>query len=347
MSYIEFIHTLPKAERHLHLEGALPWSEIRKRSDNALPKTPLWWDDNFRFSDFTDFLQNMRICIENRLLNVDDYHLAARQIFRRLAKQNVRYVEISFGARHPVNAGIPLNDIATAVKEAAPDNLTTIVYCGLNREASIEDSQRFAAAIFAANQIDGIDLHGDETRQTPHPFVNIFAEAQERNLLIKAHAGELMGAQSVWDALDFLGVRQIEHGTTAVTDSNLLNRLAREDITVDMCVSSNVKLRVVDNVKQHPIRQFLQRGINVTINTDDPTLFGKSLTEEMYLLVEKLDFTLPELAQLQTNAFRTAAMPESQRQAILQEIETITRQHTTVGLFTKPFAMNRYAVGLG
>ena len=141
--------------------------------------------------------------------------------------------------------------------------------------------------------------------------------------MTKAHAGELASAASVWEALNHLGVKRIEHGTRAIEDPALVEHLASEGITLDLCPTSNWKLRVVDKLAAHPIKTFFDSGIPITVNTDDPTFFGGSLNEELSLLVDTLDFSRPQVAEIEKNAFRVATMPDDKRAAILQEIDLL------------------------
>ncbi len=144
--------------------------------------------------------------------------------------------------------------------------------------------------------------------------------------MVKAHAGELSGATSVWDALEYLKVNRIEHGTRAIEDQALVDYLADHDITLDMCPTSNLKLRVVDKLDAHPIKTLFQRGVCVTVNTDDPTFFGCSLTGELHTLVDQMSFTLADLVELERNAFRAARLDDHERAAILTELDALVAE---------------------
>ena len=326
MQTTEFITMLPKAELHLHLEGALPWEMVRAYATEPLPDRPAWWEEDFLFDDFTDFQAVMRLCYNQILTSVDNYHQAAGYIFRNLAEQNVRYVEISFGAGILLRQELDFPEVIAAIKAAAPPDMTVIVYGGLARNQTLPLSDPLIESVLNATNLDGLDLHGDERLGQPAPFADIFAQARLRGLETRAHAGELTGPQTISDTLDYLQVNRIEHGTSAIHDEALMTRLANERVTLDMCPTSNLKLQAVSSLTEHPIRTFHQRGIPVTVNSDDPTAFGSSLTDELHLLVDQLDFTLADLAQLQINAFQVAKMPEDKRAAMLAEIEQLVTQ---------------------
>ncbi|MFQ5575696.1 MAG: adenosine deaminase [Anaerolineae bacterium] len=322
MDVAEFVNALPKAELHLHLEGALPWAMTRAHSPHPLPDTPEWWADEFRFENFDFFKQAIALCYKHILTGLDRYRQAAGTVFDGLAGQNVRYVEISFSVDWATAQELAINDVAAAIKRAAPSSMAVRVFGGLSREEPPTNNSLLDAVLGAAN-LDGLDLHGDETVQGPAPFADIFAQARQNGLMTKAHAGELVGPRSVADTLDLLRVTRIEHGTTAVHDAALMARLADEAITLDMCPWSNVRLRVVNRLADHPILEFHRRGIPVTINTDDPTLFGTSLTHELLSLVSQLRFSLADLAAVQANAFRAAAIPAATRAGLLAEIDDL------------------------
>jgi len=316
----EFIQALPKAELHLHLEGAVPWELARARSPE-LPPTPPWWSDGFVFTDFAiDFAQAMRSCFHPVLRTAGDYAEVARLIFAGLAAQNVRYAELSFSPRYALGRGIAAADVARAIKRAAPPGLAVAVFAGLSREVPAGLDDPVVRGILAADELDGLDLHGDERRSGAAPFAAIFAAAGARGLALRAHAGELAGAASVAETLDALAVRRIEHGVTAAGDPALIERLIAEEVTLDLCPTSNVKLGVTPALEAHPIGELHRRGVRVTVSTDDPTIFGCSLAGELRALHYRLGFSLADLAQLQVNAFRVSRMPPDARVAAEREI---------------------------
>jgi adenosine deaminase len=315
-----FIAALPKAELHLHIEGAVPWELARARNP-ALPPIPPWWDDAFVFHDFAvDFAQAMRACYLPVLRTVDDYAQVAAMVLADLAAQNVRYAELSFSSRYLAQQGLAVADVARAIKQAAPAGIVVLVYAGISREQLYPLDDPLVQAILAAPELDGLDLHGDERRCGATPYAAVFAAAGERGLRLKAHAGELAGAGAVAETLDALGVTRIEHGVTAAGEPALVERLIAEEVTLDMCPTSNVKLGAVPSLAEHPIHLLHRRGVRVTVNTDDPTIFGCSLTDELQLLVDRLGFSLVDIAQLQTNAFRVARLPQAIRAKILAEV---------------------------
>jgi adenosine deaminase len=299
----EFVRALPKAELHLHLEGAVPWTLVRAQLGD-LPPRPAWWAENFRFDDFTQFRGVMQTCMSS-LLDLRGYGAAAGAIFRDLAAQNVRYVEISFDIVRALDRGLQIADVARVVKGATPPGLVTRVFAAFSQHKPDRTPPEITRAVLRAPDLDGISLHGDETVQSTDQFVAAFAGARERGLLTKAHAGELMGPASVVAVLDRLGVRRIEHGVRAVEDPAVVDRLV------------------------HPLAHLHTRGVRVTINTDDPTAFGRTLTEELVSVIDDLGIAPAEVARMQANAFAVAAMPADAREAALAEIVALAREIET------------------
>ncbi|HEU4367627.1 MAG TPA: adenosine deaminase family protein [Methylomirabilota bacterium] len=325
MRTAEFIRALPKAEVHLHFEGAVPWAMVRAHSRGALPEHPAWWADGFRFEDFKQFRLASQTCLES-LVDVAAYHRAAEAVFGGLRAQNVRYTEVSFDAVRLAAQELPFTDVIDAIKRGAPPGLTVRVFGAFAYHKHDTTPEDVIAATLNQANLDGISLHGDETVRSTARFADVFAEARHKRLLTKAHAGELSGPASITSALDLLGVRRIEHGVRAIEDEALVERLAADGVTLDMCPWSNVRLAVVRDLTAHPIRRLHARGVRVTVSTDDPTVFGRSLSEELASLVDDLGFALPEVAQLQSNAFAVAAMPADARAAVQRELDALVAE---------------------
>jgi adenosine deaminase len=321
----EFIHALPKAELHLHLEGAIPWAIVRAHGGDGLPATPPWTAEGFRFADFTAFRDAVQGCMDC-LVDARSYGVVAAAIFDGLCAQNVRYVELSFDIVRALDRGVALADIAAAIGAAVPAGLAVRVFAAFSQHKADRTSPEVVARVLATPGVHGVSLHGDETTRNTPRFAAAFADARRRGLLTKAHAGELLGPASVADALDRLDVRRIEHGVRAIEDAALVRRLAAEAITLDVCPWSNVRLGVVRDLATHPIRRLREAGVRITVNTDDPTIFGRTLTQELVSLVDDLGFSPAEAGRLQANAFAVAAMPAAARAAVLGEIDALVRE---------------------
>jgi adenosine deaminase len=319
MPTTDFIRAVPKAELHLHFEGAVPWAMVRAHAGATVPDRPAWWAADFRFGAFTQFREAARACLPC-LTGLSAYGAAAATILGDLHAQNVRYVEISLDVVRLAAQPLALDDVVSVIKAAAPAGLTARVIAAFAYHKAGRTPGDVVDAVLRSPVVDGIDLHGDETRETTARFADVFRTARARGLITKAHAGELAGPPSIVRALDALGVRRIEHGLRAVKDDALMDRLAAESVTLDLCPWSNVKLGIVADLPTHPIGRLHARGVPVTISTDDPTLFGRSLTAELAALVDEAGLAVEDVARMQANAFRVAVMPEDARAAALREI---------------------------
>ena len=309
----DLLRALPKAELHLHFEGAVPW---------PLPGRPAWWADDFRFGDFTRFREAARACLTS-LTSLPAYGAAAAVIFRDLRAQNVRYVEISLDVVRLAEQALRLNDVVAVIKAAAPVGLVVRVIAGFSYHKAERTPGDVIDAVLGSPVVDGVDLHGDESRESTVRFADVFRAARDKGLITKAHAGELVGPPSIVRALDLLGVRRIEHGVRAIEDAGLVERLAAEAITLDLCPWSNVKLGIVPELATHPVGRLHARGVPVTISTDDPTVFGRSLTAELSALTSEARLSVADIARMQANTFRVAAMPDEARAAALREIAAL------------------------
>lgn len=329
MIHHEFIRQLPKAEMHLHFEGSVPWDMIRDRADVPLPETPEWWPQDFRYTDFDHFGREIKL---NRqvLKTLKSYDEVARRLYQGLIEQNVRYLEITFSVEAPERYGITIAEIATTLRQAAPAGLNVALFCGFNRLFPRDINDRLVQEVFSA-PIDGIDLVGKETEQSISEYASVFEHAIQKGLTVKAHSGELLGPAAIWKTCRELKVRRIEHGVRAVEDQELMKYLADEKITLDICLTSNIKLGVVSHFAEHPVKMLFQRGVPVTVSTDDPTLFGRSLTDELNILLDSLDFTPESIGEIEKNAFRAALISEDERDAIFHEIDLLAeRFHETI-----------------
>lgn len=322
----EFIQRLPKAEMHLHLEGTIPWEITHPYSPWQLQgEAPPWLHPDYRFADFNDFGEIMRPGINYMRASAEMYGKVAHDYFQQLIAQNVRYVEVSIGMGLVVlSGGLNPTEVVASIYAAAPPGLHVRVIAGVNRRFAHPLDGAEAQAIIHTPGVVGIDLHSDERENGPKNFAALYQAASERGYLLRAHAGELTGAQTIWDTIQYLNVTRIEHGTTAIEDDSLILWLAQNPhITLDMCPTSNVKLGVVKSYADHPIKKLMQRGVSVTCSTDDPAIFNTTLTDELHYLVQHLDFTRQELATLQINAFKAALLPDDVRQALIDEVMTL------------------------
>ena len=300
----DFLESLPKAELHLHLEGSVEPETLHELD----PATPL---DECRaiysYPDFDAFLKAFG-AVGKRLRTPQDYALVTRRLLERLAAQNVRYAEIILAAGVVLWKEQEFAPIFNAVCEAARDAAVEVRWIlDAVRQFGVEPAMRVAE--LAAERVDrgvvAYGIGGSEERGPAAWFTEVFAFAGRAGLRLTAHAGESMGPESVWAALE-LGAERIGHGIASVHDAALMRHLRDRDIPLEICITSNLVTGVVKRVEEHPIRRLYDAGVPIVLNTDDPAMFGCSLTEEYRLAARVFGFTEAELRAIAGNGFRYA-----------------------------------------
>ncbi|MCL2640931.1 MAG: adenosine deaminase, partial [Phycisphaerales bacterium] len=278
---------IPKAQMHLHIEGAMrrgTYVELRRRREPGycLEQSP-WHLESYRFESLNHFLNTGSPKV---IFTADDYRRIAFELFQDLRAQNVIYTELSIASH-----GLPIGEVAHAIHDAwraavSNDELTFGTLVGLFRFDEPEEAARMVREGIEARKfgVVGVDLLAHETSGDSKKFQNTYAMAREAGLGLRAHAGEGAGPENVWDAVRDLGVTRIGHGTRAIEDPELVRYLAANGIVLDMCPISNYRLRVVEKFEEHPIRRLFDAGVKITVSTDDPLFFNNRLTDEFAML---------------------------------------------------------------
>lgn len=293
----------PKAELHVHLEGSLEPATLREL-DPSLSENEI--TSRYRYDGFLAFLQSFKWVVE-RLRRPEDYALAARRLFERLAAENVRYAEVTLSAGVVLWRGQDLDAIFAALEEESRRAPLQVVWIfDAVRQFGAEHARAVAAyaARYRARGVAGFGIGGYEEEGPAELFEDVYAWARAQGLRLTAHAGETAGPESVWAALR-IGAERIGHGIASARDPELLAWLRDRDVPLEICLSSNVATGVVASLEQHPLRRLFQAGVPIVLSTDDPAMFHTSLARE-YELAERLGFSRQELKRIAENAFRYA-----------------------------------------
>lgn len=318
-----FYRNAPKTETHLHIEGALPWEMLNKLNPGKFPSPPESWDDDYKFSTFEEFESPLLEMAGAWFQSEERYHEAASTVFQRLyEEQGVRYLETSFASGVVEFMGLNGAKVAEALKRAAPSRMELRVFMGIHHDGYSEQSKPFIDECLRWDALDGLDLHGTETVPLESWTAPLWENARACGKLTKAHAGEFCGPGFIRQVLKELGVNRIEHGTRAVEDDSLINELKEQNIGLDLCPISNVKLRVVPSMKAHPFRKLFEAGLPVTLNTDDPISFGNTLEQEYAAMMHCQDFSISELGEVMKNGFRIADLSSDQIEHYCAEIDS-------------------------
>jgi adenosine deaminase len=322
------LRSMPKVELHLHIEGAIPAPalfELLKKYGDVDVGSVEALEDRFRYRDFRHFLE-MWMWKNGFLREYEDFTFIASAVARDLADQNVRYVEAfhspgDFSMLH----GLEVARVTEAVQRGLDSERSRIeirLIADLTRDFGPERGRVWLREIAGAGEgrIIGIGIGGSEHDFPPEPYREVYEEARRLGLRTTAHAGEAAGPESIWGALRALEVDRIGHGTRAVEDPGLVEYLREKRVPLEMCPISNLKTGVVDSIARHPLREFFDRGLLVSVNTDDPRMFGTSLEAEYLALVEHQGFRLAEIRRLLENALDSSWADEATRARLRREI---------------------------
>ncbi len=344
--------TMPKAELHLHLEGSIQPESLlalarRHNRVNSLPATTVGglrqW---FQFTDFPHFIQ-VYVAISNLLRTSDDFTLITVELARELARQHVRYAEVTvtpFTHTHVLDKGLSIDDILAGLdvgRTIAQDehNVHFRWVFDIPRNIAFGPQSRRTYDPLAANMtldyalrgrdhgVIALGLGGNEIGAPPEAFGHAFLAATEAGLLSLPHAGELSGPASVWGAIHALRAHRIGHGVRAIEDPSLLAYLVANRIPLEVSVTSNICLHVYRQVGHHPLAHLDRMGVLVTLNSDDPPLFNTDLTREYALLVGELNYGWPDVARIARNAFVVSAAPVTLRDRLLAEFDAWVAAH--------------------
>lgn len=322
MSWFERV---PKVELHLHLEGAIPhdalWELVQKYGGHPSVPDLEALERRFEYRDFPHFIETW-VWKNGFLREHEDFTLIAEAVAQDLARQNVRYVEAFFSPSDFARHGLETQKLTEAIRiglSQMPEVEVALV-ADLVRDSGPEKAAVTLAEVNEVRDLGviGIGIGGSEQEFPPEPFEEVYERARLLGFHTSAHAGEAAGAESIWGAIRSLRVDRIGHGTRAEEDESLLDYLAEHRIPLEMCPISNVRTGVVSSLKEHPVRRYFERGIVVTINTDDPKMFGNSLAEEFLLLEDKLGFSRDQIRSCILQGIQAAWLSEDRKKQLVR-----------------------------
>jgi len=327
-----YIEAVPKAELHVHLEGSIQPATLLMlalRNDVKLPVQNVEdLQDWFTFRDFDHFIE-IYFEISSCLKTSDDYELIAYEFGANMARQNVRYAEVTFSpSTHQFSLGIPFDVFFSgltkgrlrAQKEFGVeirwifDIVRDIPEEMLNRKRA-----EYTLTVAEEGMNDGVvalGLGGGEVGNPPEQYAKWFEKALEAGLHSAPHAGETVGPESVWGAVRVLGAERLGHGVRSIEDSELVEYLAERHIPLEICPTSNIRLRVYPDLASHPLRGLHKAGVPVTINSDDPPLFNTTFNNEVKLLVDPFNFDINTIDEILLNGVRCSFLPAEDRQVL-------------------------------
>ena len=328
----EWLNSLPKVELHMHLEGSLEpelMFEMARRNNIDLPYESV--DElrqAYQFSNLQDFL-DIYYQGANVLLKEQDFYDLTWAYLEKCHQQNVLHVETFFDPQTHTDRGVSfsavINGISGALQEGRKEfGITShLIMCFLRHLSEEEAFETLDQARPHLHKIIGVGLDSSELGHPPEKFSRVFTEARKLGLIAVAHAGEEGPAAHVWGAIEDLKVARVDHGVRSIDDPDLMKYLIDTRTPLTVCPLSNIKLRVFDDMVDHTILQKLNRGVCVTVNSDDPAYFGGYMTENFSALAESLDLTRSQARQLVENSIEASFANESRKselRAMLQRI---------------------------
>jgi len=325
-----FIEGLPKAELHVHIEGTFEPAlmfEIANRHGIALPYASVAdLAAAYEFGNLQEFLdlyyQGMNV-----LITEQDFYDLTSAYLQRARAQNVLHTEIFFDPQAHTARGVAFATVLDGISRALDDGRkklginSRLIMCFLRDKSAAEAEATLDQALAHTDRIIGVGLDSAEVGHPPAKFRDVFARARAAGLRAVAHAGEEGPAAYVWQALDELGVERIDHGNRALDDDALVERLAREGIALTMCPLSNLRLRVIDDMRQNPLRALMERGVRVTINSDDPAYFGGYVNENYLAVQEALSLSKAELAAIARTSFAASFLDQAEKDALMAQVD--------------------------
>ena len=326
---------LPVAELHIHLEGTLEPEMIMSLAAKHSIELPYGSIDELRaqyeFSNLQSFLDlfyaNMLV-----LRTREDFHEITMAYLQRAHASGVRHVELFFDPQAHVERGMDLRDVIAGIRDAlneAQDRWGIshkLIACFWRHAPASEALELLRLMIAEKHDIDGIGLDSSELGFPPELFVEVFDLARESGLHVVAHAGEEGPADYIWQALDLLKVERVDHGIRCLDDQELVQRLVAEQIPLTVCPLSNIRLRAVDTMADHPLPAMLEAGLKVSVHSDDPAYFGGYMDANFASLIQTFNFSTEQLAQLARNSFESSFIDDSAKRERLAEVDAWVNQ---------------------
>ncbi|MDO0929517.1 adenosine deaminase [Streptomyces sp. TG1A-8] len=328
----QFCRGLPKAELHVHLEGCLEPDfllELARRNEVAVPwETAEQLREAYRFRDLGSFL-DLYFAGCQVLCDQRDFYELTTAYLDRAHQDGVAHAELFFGPQTFIERGIPvgvqLEGILDAVADAgARTGISASLLVSAHRHRTDDDAFALLDSVGPwADRIAGFGMGGAEVGNPPEKFVRYFAELRRQGFKTCVHAGEEGPADYVRQAVELLGVDRVDHGITILDDEDLVREVAAAGTPLTVCPISNVRLRTVPSLSEHPLPRMLAAGLNVSLHSDDPAYFGSGLADTYTATAEGVGLDRGTLTELARNSVRASFLPHASRQALLSRIDAV------------------------
>ena len=329
MSLLEFIKKSPKAELHLHIEGTLEpelMFRLAKRNNIKIPFNNIYEAKNaYNFSNLESFL---KVYYEGAkvLIKEQDFFDLTWAYVLKCNEDNIVHTEIFFDPQTHTDRGINFNVIINGIYKALKKGEKEfglsfkIIMCFLRHLNEDEGFKILDQAIAHKDKIFGVGLDSSETGNPPSKFEKLFKKAIENNFITVAHAGEEGPPEYIWEALNLLNVKRIDHGVQCLKDEKLVEKLSKNQTPLTVCPLSNIKLRVFNKLEDHNIKQMLEKKLMVMVNSDDPAYFGGYLNKNLIDTQAALNLSQDEIKTLLINSFKSSFLNEEKKRHWISKI---------------------------
>lgn len=336
MTIENFINGIPKAELHVHIEGTFEpelMFEIAQRNNiNIKYKSIDELREAYNFNNLQDFL-DIYYAGASVLIHEQDFYDMTWAYMEKLHSQNVLHAEIFFDPQTHTDRGIQFSTVISGIHRAIQNAekefgiSSKLIMCFLRHLDEEQAFQTLEQALEYKDWIAAVGLDSSEVGHPPSKFQRVFKKAQAEGFLTVAHAGEEGPPEYVWEALKLLNVARIDHGNRALEDDTLVELIAQKQIPLTVCPLSNLKLRVVDKLENHPLKKMMNKNLLVTINSDDPSYFGGQLNDNYLKLAKALHLTKDDIYQLAKNSFTASFLSDTEKQNYIKKVDDY-QKHT-------------------
>jgi adenine deaminase len=328
-------YKIPKAELHIHIEGSLEpelMFEIGRRNGVKLPfKSVAAVREAYHFQNLQSFL-DLYYAGAGVLLYEQDFYDLAWAYLQRAASQTVRHTEIFFDPQTHTERGVAFDTVLNGISRALQDGQeqlgisSKLILCFLRHLSAEAAMDTLKQALPYRNAIAAVGLDSSELGHPPAKFKAVFDKARAEGFLTVAHAGEEGPPEYIWQAIELLKVSRIDHGVRCIQDSQLLEYLVAKQMPLTVCPLSNVKLRVFDSMAKHNLKQLLDLGLCVTVNSDDPAYFGGYIADNIQLAQAALNLSEKDIYQLAKNSFLASFLSSEEKQKLVHELDSFMVQ---------------------
>ena len=330
ISIHNFIEGIPKAELHLHIEGTFEpdlMFEIARRNNISINyKSVDELKKAYNFNNLQEFL-DIYYAGASVLIYEQDFYDLTWAYLTKVHEQNLVHTEIFFDPQTHTDRGISFDTVIQGIHSALEDAKeklgisSQLIMCFLRHLDEVAAFDTLEQALPYKEWIAGVGLDSSEMGHPPSKFENVFSKALDEGFITVAHAGEEGPAAYVWEAINLLKISRIDHGNRSLEDDQLITHIVEKQIPLTVCPLSNLELKVVDDLKDHPMLQLMEAGLMVTINSDDPAYFGGYMNENYIQIAAALNLSKKQITDLAKNSFKASFLSDVEKEKLMNQVE--------------------------